>query len=157
MNETDPFEEDNDETELGGMLDSASLTKPPISSSSHYTVDQLLPLIGELGRFQITLCLILSVMVYLTAFPNTIMYFTSGSPPWRCAANSSVCTENGTFNVSDVRRCSMSRSEWEFTMPDTFSIVTKFDLCCGKEWWIYLAGSAVFAGSGFGEFFQNQE
>ena len=103
------------------------------SLSAHATysameIDEILHLVGNLGRFQLALITLFCLM----EFPNGLLimstYFTEENPAWQCATNSSMCNMNGTFSVGDSgyrSRCSMPRSAWEFVKPKEFSVVTQ--------------------------------
>ena len=114
-------------------------------------MDEFLPIIGEFGTFQKLLVGILSIPANIVAFPFLIIYFTSLEPPWKCSEGSSVCTNNGTFNSSDDSRCDMSREDWEFTKPPSYSLVTQYDLVCGREWLLHLSSSGLFVGVAVGK------
>ncbi len=92
-------------------------------------LDEVLPYIGELGKYQIILISMLALMILTAGFPVLIMFFAAQNPPWTCVTNSTVCTLNGTFSSKDVNtykaRCDMPRSEWKFTKPKSYSIVTQ--------------------------------
>eukprot|EP00795_Rhopilema_esculentum_P000805 gene805-10542_t len=107
-------------------------------------IDQILVHIGEFGRFQI----ILEIIACLLQIPYTLMillpYFTQDSPSWKCVSNSTVCNVTGELASSDKLRCQIPRSEWEYSMPKDYSIVTEFDLYCGTETYAYLATSMIF-------------
>ena len=88
-------------------------------------IDQILVYIGEFGRFQI----ILEIIACLLQIPYTLMillpYFTQDSPSWKCVSNSTVCNVTGELASSDKLRCQIPRSEWEYSMPKDYSIVTE--------------------------------
>ena len=91
-------------------------------------LDDILPLIGEFGKFQI----ILDIFLCLTIFPGVMLiflpYFSQHSPPWQCVGNSSICLLNGTMARGDndfYKRCTMPRSEWTYTEVKEYSIVTE--------------------------------
>jgi len=93
-------------------------------------IDQVLPLIGELGLFQILYIAILCIITIPASFQTLIIYFVAHNPPWRCHVNSTVCTftdEEITSSKSSLynKRCQMARSEWEFVESDLYSIVTQ--------------------------------
>ena len=89
---------------------------------------------------------IFCIMLLPSTFQVLIMYFAALKPDWRCVDNSTVCTLNGTFSSSNEYRCNIPRSEWEFTQPKEYSIVTEFDIYCDKEWVIQLSTSILFFG-----------
>lgn len=114
------------------------------------SVDEILHVVGEFDRFQWTLDAILCVMIIPRTYMILIMYFAALKPEWKCVKNSTVCLYNTTMSSSDPARCSMPRSEWEFTEPKEFSIVTEFDIYCDREWTIQLTTSISFVGWAMG-------
>ena len=91
-------------------------------------LDDALPYVGELGKYQVMLISIMALTVLVTGFPVLIMVFAGDNPPWQCETNSTVCKLNGTFKSGENKyeaRCSMPRSEWKFTKPIDYSIVTQ--------------------------------
>ena len=91
-------------------------------------LDDILPYVGELGKYQMILIAIMALAILLAGFPVLIMFFAGQNPPWQCVTNSTVCTLNGTYKSGDKNykaRCSMPRSEWKFTKPKEYSIVTQ--------------------------------
>ncbi|XP_065064769.1 organic cation transporter protein-like isoform X2 [Rhopilema esculentum] len=116
-------------------------------------IDDILPYVGEFGKYQIMLVAMLSTMVLASTFPILIMYFAGQNPAWECVHNSTVCNLNGTFESGDDNyqyRCSIPRKDWQFTQPKDYSIVTQFDIYCDTEYMIYLSTSLVFIGWGIG-------
>ena len=97
----------------------------------HVVVDNLddaLPYVGELGKYQIVLICIVALAFFVAGFPVLIMFFAGQNPPWQCEKNSTVCKLNGTFKSGEKNykaRCSIPRSEWKFTKPKEYSIVTQ--------------------------------
>ena len=79
-------------------------------------------------------------------FPTLIMFFAAMNPTWECVPGNVICTSNATFPADNHTRCSMPRGAWRYTEPDTFSIVTQFDLSCSRQWMIYLTTSIFFFG-----------
>ena len=101
------------------------------NSERHVVVenlDDVLPYVGELGKYQIVLISIVALAFFVAGFPVLIMFFAGQNPPWQCETNSTVCKLNGTFKSGEnhyTARCSMPRSEWKFTKPVEYSIVTQ--------------------------------
>ena len=92
------------------------------------SLDDALPYVGELGKYQVMLISIMALTILVTGFPVLIMVFAGDNPPWQCETNSTVCKLNGTFKSGENKyeaRCSMPRSEWKFTKPIDYSIVTQ--------------------------------
>ena len=102
--------------------------------------------LGGFGRFQQLLTACFCLVDLPSALSILIMYFAALNPSWKCSSNSSMCLGNGTFPSDNKDRCAMQRSDWEFTEPRDFSIVTQFDVYCDKEWVIYLTTSILFIG-----------
>ena len=101
-----------------------------MAEMEEYDVDEILPFVGEFSRFQIIIEVLLMISIIPYTMPILIMYFAALNSPWRCAANSTMCTfpTNQTFDSSSSQyeaRCSMKRSDWEFVQPKEFSIVTQ--------------------------------
>ena len=97
-------------------------------SSKQMKLDEILPLIGEFGRFQIALDIFLCIIQFPGVMLIFLPYFSQHSPPWKCMQNSTVCNMNGTFGRGDNnydKRCGMERNEWEYTEIKEYSIVTE--------------------------------
>ena len=93
-------------------------------------IDQVLPLIGEIGLFQLLYIGILCLITIPATFQTLIIYFVADNPAWRCVANSTLCTLKEpaiTSTMTDLykKRCSMLRSEWEYVKEDLYSVVTE--------------------------------
>lgn len=117
------------------------------------SVDEVFLYIGGFGRFQILLDALFCFISVPMSYQIILMYFLTINPHWSCVDGSTVCTFNGTFPNDDKRRCDMPRTEWKFTEDRDFSIVTEFEVYCGKEWILHLNSSILFAGWGLGAFF----
>lgn len=94
-------------------------------------IDEVLPLVGGFGRFQKIVVMFMSLMQIPVAILILIPYFVQDNPKWKCVENSTVCLLNGTFGRESrlyKERCSMSRSDWMFTKPRDYSIVTQVSL-----------------------------
>ena len=92
------------------------------------SLDDILPYVGELGKYQIFMISIMALADLVSGFPVLIMFFAGDNPPWQCGTNSTICKLNGTFKSGEKNyeaRCSMPRSEWKFTKPKEYSIVTQ--------------------------------
>ena len=114
------------------------------------SIDEMLSIIGPFNRFQWILDAMFCIMIFPQTLQVLIMYFAALSPTWKCVSNSTICNTTGTFPSDDDRRCNMSRTEWEFTVPKSFSIVTQFELYCEKEWIAPISISFLFLGWGIG-------
>ena len=93
------------------------------------TAEQALDKVGGFGRYQIRLVAIGSYAILFCSLVLMVMTFSTAEPPWRCTANSTSCTLNGTFKAGDTNydhRCNIPRSDWEFVVQGDFdSIVTE--------------------------------
>ena len=114
------------------------------SKKEYYNVDGFLRMVGEFGKYQKILDAIFCFIFIPSSFQNLIMYFAAFQPEWRCVANSTICNLNGTFSSEDEFRCGIPRSEWEFTQPKDYSIVTEYDLYCDTDWAVYMSFSIFF-------------
>ena len=135
-----------DEEPLVGIADHRA---EPIRPTRYVTVDEILPYIGEFGRYQLLQTTFLCLINLSITFSMLITYFGALDSPWQCKDNSTICTLNGTFvagNENYEDRCWMSRDEWSFSLPKEFSIVTYFDLFCDTYWLADLASSVYFVG-----------
>ena len=89
--------------------------------------DEILEEIGSFGLFQRRNSLLLGLIIFVLTFQTVSMVFIGAEPTWRCTANSSVCTRNGTISSDNdyyKARCNMTSDDWEFTTEFT-SIVTE--------------------------------
>lgn len=118
-----------------------------IMEKRYLSIEDMLPLVGEFKLFQWILDSMFCIMMIPSTLQVLIMYFAALNPTWRCAMNSTMCLSNATFTheYNDIR-CSMARSDWEYTEPREFSIVTFFDIYCDKEYLIHLSSSIFFVG-----------
>ncbi|KAK3740890.1 hypothetical protein QZH41_013408 [Actinostola sp. cb2023] len=163
MNATKPCENGNDAQQPTDKVQLIEVAKRDKNSSKEskeigydntafymtgLTVDEVLAKIGSLGFYQIRLIIILSFAGWVNlGFQIMIMTFIGAEPPWQCAANSSACTlkgEMGTSHKNYSVRCSLNRSDWEFTTPFT-SVVTEFDLVCDNTFLASVSSSVLFA------------
>lgn len=110
--------------------------------------DELLEEIGSFGFFQKRNVFFLGLIIFMLTFQTVSMVFIGGEPTWRCTPNSTICTRNETISAEDDyynARCNMSSEHWEFTTEFT-SIVTEWNLICGKEYYASLSQSILFIG-----------
>lgn len=114
------------------------------------SIDEIIPFIGEFKRFQWVLGSMFCTMMLPVASQILLMQFAAIDPNWKCVENSTLCVFNGTFPPNNDTRCSLPRSEWEFTEPSSYSIVTYYDINCEKSWLINLLSSITFVGAGIG-------
>ena len=75
-----------------------------------------------------------------------IGYFIVTDVHWKCASNSTSCILNNTLPDSDNRMCHLNRTERFFLEDIDASIISHFQLLCGKNWLAHLATSILFAG-----------
>eukprot|EP00794_Sanderia_malayensis_P010688 gene10688-11824_t len=112
------------------------------------TIDEILPMIGGFGKFQIILEIAFCIMVFPASMAILLPYFAQHDPGWRCTFNSTICKLDGTITSSNKndfeKRCNMPRSEWQFTQPKDYSVATQFDLSCAMQPYNLLATSMVF-------------
>ena len=118
--------------------------------TKYVSVDEMLTYVGAYGPYQWILDAIFSVIMVPQTFQILIMYFAALSPAWKCATNSTVCISNETFANDDNKRCSMTRSDWEYTESYDFSVTTQFDLVCDDAWIISFTTAIFFVGWIFG-------
>ena len=100
----------------------------PLRETNRLRMDEVLPLVGEFGKFQILLEIAFSIMIFPGSMLVLIPYFSQHIPPWKCSRNSTICPYNGTFSSHDKlykSRCKMPRSEWEYAKPKDYSIITQ--------------------------------
>ena len=112
--------------------------------------DEIISRLGGFDRFQWVIEAVFCCQMVPYVFQVLIIYFAAIDPDWRCVSNSSICLVNTTMPSNNGERCYMPRSEWEYTVPKDFSIVTQFDLQCDRKWMHRLLLSIIFVGWGFG-------
>ena len=91
-------------------------------------IDTVLPLIGELGRHQIIVLAILSLICMPAAFQLLIIYFLADDPPWKCVTNSTLCNVTGVIKPQSsfqTLRCNIPREQWNYVEGKYYSIVTE--------------------------------
>ena len=113
--------------------------------SKKVSIEDMLKVIGEFGRFQ-QLLLALVCLGNMYGSQVVIMYFAGLNPSWKCSDNSSVCLLNNTFPNDNKTRCSMNREDWKYIEKKEYSVTTQFDLVCEKEWLSSFASSIFFLG-----------
>lgn len=130
---------------------SKKMTTDEKEVTKNLSIDEMLNLVGEYGRYQKIINILFCITMFPSCFHVLIMYFCVKNPPWRCALNSTTCTQyNRTFDAKDNSRCHLARHDWEFTEPRDYSIVTDFDLVCEREYLSVFPTSALFFGFIFG-------
>ena len=92
-------------------------------------IDEIYPLIGELGLHQLLTLLILCLLVVPATYQNLIIYFVAHNPSWKCVSNSTRCEAKGVINDSNTEwyehRCDLDRHEWEYVQNLKYSVVTE--------------------------------
>lgn len=105
----------------------------PNGGEKHIDVDEFLLLIGQFGKSQKLLMLILYLMMFPHSYHTLSWHFTGHSPPWKCSTTgiggfNAECNISGTIDVGDPfyeSRCTMQRKSWDFVVPKEYSIVTE--------------------------------
>lgn len=110
------------------------------------SLDEMLQTAGSFGRYQKAINIFFCIMTIPSFFHVMITYFTADTPDWKCAVNSSVCRYNLTLPNKNQERCLIPRSEWEYTYPTSYSVVTEWNLDCDQEWLKGLITSIFFLG-----------
>ena len=108
------------------------------ATQAELNVDDFIKTVGEFGKAQKVIILLLSLMSIPNAYQRTIVVFIGDEPQWTCVSDNKTnlfCNKNATFSESHSlyqKRCSMSHLSWNFTKPQTYSIVTQvsFYLTC---------------------------
>ena len=119
-------------------------------SIQHDKVEQFVPYIGDFGRYQKLLCLVLAVLDFPISMQATFGYFATLTPEWRCVRNSTECLFNGTFSGADERRCNFGPDEWYYIKGKDYSLTTQYGLHCSKKFLSTLIMSIFFIGWGLG-------
>eukprot|EP00794_Sanderia_malayensis_P020161 gene20161-22136_t len=113
----------------------------------YLAIDEVLKYTGEFGLYQKVLEFIVCISYTAGIYQIFLPYFAVYNPPWRCVANSSLCTLTGSFKRGEQHyedRCSFPRHEWEYTQQKDYSVVTEFDLSCAREDLKYIDTSLFF-------------
>lgn len=122
------------------------------------SVDQAIASVGDFGlaqKFQILLCvltnaiaaLITILVVYSSSYVGDVENIV------RCVGDHPKECEKALKQTGHQREsfCKLSRESWEYTKYTT--LVSEFDLLCGKEWLVYMAMTTYFIGTAAGVFF----
>ena len=86
-------------------------------------IDHVLPLIGELGRYQIIVLVILSLAVMQPSLQWLGIYFLYDNHPWRCVTDSTKCNVSGVINADSplwLLKCCKIRN-WKHSHSGIFS------------------------------------
>eukprot|EP00794_Sanderia_malayensis_P005283 gene5283-biopygen4317 len=126
-------------------------TEEQNSNNKLVDVDEYIIHVGEFGKRQVILQIMLFLMVVPIGSHAFLIVFTANNPAWRCTGLNPEC--NNTGQVFDIgheyydHRCKLNnRSSWQFVRPKKFSIVTEWDLVCQKRELSYFASSVFFLG-----------
>ena len=88
------------------LVHGESTTKMEVQGSSStllLTVDEILPYIGEFGRYQILLDVAVFVVMCPVALHPVLMYFSTLVPDWKCNTSViSTCVSNQTFRYTII-------------------------------------------------------
>lgn len=114
------------------------------------SMDEALKQVGEYGRYQKSLNLLFLLIQLAMSMQMFVMIFCVVPSEWKCKENSTICLHNGTFTGDDERRCDFPRDSWTYTSPKDFSIITQFDIHCGRKYISELVVSIFFVGWGCG-------
>ena len=118
------------------------------------TIDEVLPVIGEFGWFQLCTMAICLTTKIPQQMQMVITYFLSLNPKWKCigvsSANDSCLLTNETYSATNQVRCSMPRNEWTYAKPTSYSVVTYYDLACHSEWVIPMSTSITLISEAVG-------
>ena len=68
------------------------------------TVEQILPMVGENGKFQKLLTACFTITLFAIFTQPLLSFFITLTPRWTCVENSTLCLWNGTFPGEDERR-----------------------------------------------------
>lgn len=94
-------------------------------------IDGMFKFIGEIGKYQIGVNLIMSLFIIAPTYQSLMLVFVGYSPSWKCSRAGNI---SGACNISgDVsegmpnfnERCSMDAIYWEYAVPIDYSIVSQ--------------------------------
>ena len=113
-------------------------------------MDRILISIGGYGRFQLIIQIIFAIACIPELYHILISYFILDVPDW-----SYVVDHDNSFYIAvekstNMSRCQMPRSKWNYTKEADYSVVTEFDINCGLEWLVELSSSIIYVGIGIG-------
>ena len=117
---------------------------------AYYTIDDILPSVGEFGLFQILLQCLCSAMKVSQEMQLLLSYFTTLPSDWKCVSSTAGCSFNTTYPTNNQLRCSLPRSAWRHIIPIRDYIASEFDLVCEHKWMIEMSTSVTFLGLLFG-------
>ena len=128
-------------------------TPPNSNENRRKEIDEIFLEIGPCAKFQI-LFQAASIYLSLTVGYNFVLsFFTGKDGDWSCISNNSsrFCQENynKSFTVANenfYQRCNLERSEWNYSVPGTYSFVTEFDLVCEKRSIAALLSASYYIG-----------
>lgn len=122
-----------------------------MASSNGLTFDQaLVSGVGELGRGQLVILLLVSLCNIANAFVVLLMVFNNKNPVkehWFVCTGptDTMCQQIYSLQDPSTEFCKMSNGQWDWTEPSR-SIVSQFNLICSAAWKTQLVNSAFFVG-----------
>ncbi len=155
------------EVSAGSQGIGASAYAPPARKKS-LSVDQAITAVGEFGlaqKFQILLCAMtqaLAALITVHVIFSSMFLSSDARVRLRCVDPSlsseeshkacedvlsfSAETSSGSHSIGSVREglCALPRSAWTFSSHGT--LVSDFNLLCGREYMLYLATTMYFVG-----------
>ena len=132
------------------------------SSKKETDIDTCLEQCGSFGRYQLYLQLLFMVFVLCFGCIPYLPYFILHDPPWTCRTPANTTLANTTtnefcrnhrgeeiasYNKDFHKRCEMKESEWTSTKDMHYSIVTEFQLNCGRSSLADMTTTLFFVGA----------
>lgn len=116
----------------------------------YLTVDEMLvKYVGEFGRAQFWHFVLVSLAWTVEALHTMSMIFGDRVPAWRCVDQGS--SDGGGSCTPSSSLCDLAPGSWEWVDGKSASTVSQFNLICGEEYKVGLAGSLFFIGALFGK------
>ncbi|KAG6545400.1 hypothetical protein Mapa_012999 [Marchantia paleacea] len=113
----------------------------------YLTVDEMLvKYVGEFGRAQFWHFVLVSLAWTVEALHTMSMIFGDRVPDWRCVDQG----DGGGSCSPSSSLCDLAPGSWEWVDGKSASTVSQFNLICGEEYKVGLAGSLFFIGALFG-------
>ncbi|BFI43194.1 hypothetical protein MPTK2_8g15970 [Marchantia polymorpha subsp. ruderalis] len=118
----------------------------------YLTVDEMLvKYVGEFGRAQFWHFVLVSLAWTVEALHTMSMIFGDRVPAWRCVDQGSSDGGGGGGSCTPSSSlCDLAPGSWEWVDGKSASTVSQFNLICGEEYKVGLAGSLFFIGALFG-------
>ena len=92
------------------------------------TIDEVLEQIGQIGKFQIIVLILFSLLYMPPAFQAFNIVFLADSPQWKCTGTNQECNSTILYEAFDEARCKIDRSSWKYSKPKSYSLVTQVTL-----------------------------